>query len=244
MTNQLFEHVPKVYRPENIKFRDGNPYLSIILGQMALELLLKNVGSAEQPIWIAWFDPRESQVQKAGTEALVQILDEMGHLGLAITPYSSKSGPMIEEACFEVKLPLITLHGGKDEQALKEQVGERGKVYGYYPITSQDKPKFMAFDSFAQAQILKTIQSGKQIGIIDDVYSSGATIKATLAGLKEIMGDHYDDTLIEVVTVAREGVIHNGDPLPDLDLDQPLTFEVFIPEVIGDLNENIQRKAS
>jgi len=244
MTNQLFEHLPKIYRPEDIKFRDGNPYLSIILGQMALELMLKNVGSEEQPIWIAWFDPRESQVQKAGTEALIQMLDDMGHLGLAITPYSSKSGPMIEEACREVKLPLLTLRGGKDEALLKEQAGEAGRVYGYYPITSQAKPKFMAFDAYAQQQILKTIRSGQQIGIIDDVYSSGATIKAALVGLKEIMGDHYNDTLIEVITVAREGVIHNGDPLPSIDLDQPLTFEVFIPELVGDLNENIQRKAS
>lgn len=244
MTNQFFEHVPKIYRPEDIKFRDGNPYLSIILGQMALELILKNVGSQESPIWIAWFDPRESQIKNAGTESLIQMLDNMGHLGLAITPYSSKSGPMIADACREVRLPLITLKGGKDEATLKEQVGKAGKVYGYYPITSHDQPKFMAFDTYSQQLILKTIRNGQQIGIIDDVYSSGATIKAALEGLKEIIGDHYNDALIEVVTVAREGVIHNGDPLPDLDLDQPLTFDIFIPEVVGDLSENIQRKAS
>jgi hypothetical protein len=244
MINLPFEHVPKIYRPEDVKFRDGNPYLSIILGQMALELVLKNVGSQEKPIWIAWFDPREVEVQKAGTEALIQILDDMGHLGLAITPFSSKSGPMIQEACREVNLPLLTLKGGKDEAVLKEQVGNNGRVYGYYPITSPDSPKYMAFDEQARQVILRTIKNGQQIGIIDDVYSSGATIKATLIGLKEILGDYYDDTLIEVVTVAREGVIHNGDPLPDLDLDQPLTFEVFIPEVVGDLEESVQRKAS
>lgn len=243
MTDTSFEHVPKIYRPEDIKFRDGNPYLSIILGQMALELALKNVGSQEKPIWIAWFDPREAQVQKAGTEALIQILDDMGHLGLAITPFSSKSGPMIEEACHEVKLPLLTLKGGKDEAVLKEQVGANGRVYGYYPITSPENPKFMAFDERARQLILKTVENGQQIGIIDDVYSSGATIKATLAGLKEILGDLYDDTLIEVVTVAREGVIQNGDPLPDVNLDQPLTFEVFIPEVVGDLDSAITKLA-
>ncbi len=241
MTNPLFEHVPKIYRPEDIKFRDGNPYLSIILGQMAIELVLKNVGSEEKPIWIAWFDPREAQVQKAGTEALIQMLDEMGHLGLAITPFSSKSGPMIEEACREVKLPLLTLKGGKDEDLLREEVGENGRIYGYYPITSPDNPKYMAFDEQSRQLILKTVKNGQQIGIIDDVYSSGATIKATLIGLREILGDLYDDTLIEVVTVAREGIIHNGESLPDLDLDQPLTFEVFIPEVIGDLQTAISK---
>lgn len=241
MTNLPFEHLPKIYRPEDIKFRDGNPYLSIILGQMALELVLKNVGSQEKPIWIAWFDPRESEVQKAGTEALIQILDDMGHLGLAITPYSSKSGPMIEEACREVKLPLLTLKGGKDETALREEVGQKGSVYGYYPITSPENPKYMAFDQEARQRILKTVKSGQQIGIIDDVYSSGATIKATLIGLREILGELYEDTLIEVVTVAREGVIHNGEPLPDHDLDQPLTFEVFIPEVVGDLETAIAK---
>lgn len=241
MTNPLFEHVPKIYRPEDIKFRDGNPYLSIILGQMAIELVLKNVGSDEKPIWIAWFDPREVQVQKAGTEALIQMLDEMGYLGLAITPFSSKSGPMIEAACREVKLPLLTLKGGKDEDMLREEVGENGRVYGYYPITSPENPKYMAFDEQSRQLILKTVKNGQQIGIIDDVYSSGATIKATLIGLREILGDLYDDTLIEVVTVAREGVIHNGESLPNLDLDQPLTFEVFIPEVTGDLQTAISK---
>lgn len=230
MSSPLLEHQPKVYRPEDIKFKDGNPYLSIILGQMVLELALKNVGSNEKPIWIAWFDPREKTVRQAGTQALIDILDEMGHVGLALTPHSSKSGPMIAEACAEVELPLLTLPGSRDLDELKQQAGESAKIYSYHPITSLDQPKHMAFSEQIRRAILVTARYGDQIAIIDDVYSSGATIKAMLAGLKEILGELYNDTLVEVVTVAREGVIENGADLPDLDLEQPLTFDVFIPE--------------
>lgn len=239
MISKPFEHQPTIYRPEDIKFRDGNPYLSIILGQMVLELALKNVGSHESPIWIAWFDPREAEVQKAGTQALITILDDMGNVGLAITPFSSKSGLMIAEACQEVDLPLLTLNGSKDLAALEQQAGDGAKIYSYNPVTSLETPKYMAFSEEAIFRIKNTISHGGQIAVIDDVYSTGATVKAALAGLKEILGKDYDDTLIEIVTVAREGVIHNGDDLPALDLDQPLTFEVFIPEVIGDLNAAI-----
>lgn len=243
MKSHLFDFEPRIYRPEDIKFKNGNPYLSIILGQMALELAIKNVGSLESPIWIAWFDPREAEAQRAGTQSLVNILDEMGHAGLAITPFSSKSGLMIAEACREVNLPLLMLEGSRDLAEIREKVGEKEKVYDYHPITSQEKPKYLAFGKKIRQEIFRTIRQGRQIVLIDDVYSSGATIKAVLLGLKDILGDLYQDTLVEVVTVAREGVIKNGEPLPNIDLDQPLTFEVFIPEIIGDLKSNIEKIA-
>lgn len=241
MTKAVFEHQPKIYRPEDIKFRGEDPYLDIVLGQMAIELALKNVGSVEKPIWIAWFDPKEAEIKQAGKQALIDILDEMGHLGLALTPFSSKSLPMIYEACAEVNLPILTLAGSRDQIEVAAQVGDQGQVYSYFPITSPDQPKYLGFDDKTIRAILKTIENGKQISIIDDVYSSGATIKAVLEGIKTILGSRYDDTLIEVVTVAREGVIENGDDLPPLNLGQPLTFEVFIPEVVGDLRTAVDK---
>ncbi|MDH5532811.1 MAG: hypothetical protein OEX81_00090 [Candidatus Pacebacteria bacterium] len=241
MSKQSLEHQATIYRPEDIQFRDDQPYLEIILGQMVLELALKNVGSDEEPVWIAWFDPREEEVKNAGTSALIEMLGKLDNVALAITPFSSKSMPMITEACDEVELPLLDLLGSRDFDEIKAQTHLEDRIYVYNPITSPDKPKYMAFGRQIEKHIKSAIKAGEKIVIIDNVYSTGATIKAILGGLKDILGRSYDPNLIEVVTVAREGVIHNGDGVPPVDMEPNLMYDVFIPEVIGNLNEAIDK---
>lgn len=237
---QPLEYKPKIYKPEDIRFRDEEPYLEILLGQMALELVLKNVGSATEPIWIAWFDPREKEVQEAGTKALVEMLNEIKDISLALTPYSSKSGPMIKEACGLLNLPLLTLQGSYDKNKLKQDHNSQ-HIYVYHPITSLSNPKYMAFGKETRDYVLSVLRMGKKLVIIDDVYSSGNTVKTILLGLKDILGEElYDNAQIEVVTVAREGVIKNNEQISEIDLDKSLTFDVYIPEIIGDLNKAIE----
>jgi hypothetical protein len=243
MSQSVIEHQPKIYRPEHIKFRDNQPYLEIILGQMVLELALKNVGSDEEPIWIAWFDPREEEVGEAGSNALVEMLGKLDNVALALTPFSSKSMPMIKAACDEVKLPLLNLIGSRSFEDLKTQTDVDDRIYAYNPITSPDKPKYLAFGVQTEKHIRSAIRAGEKIVIIDDVYSSGATVKAILGGLQDILEDEYNPDLIEVVTVAREGVLHNGDPVPSVDMEPNLLYDVFIPEIIGDLNSAINHQA-
>lgn len=242
MSQLATEHQVKVYRPEDIGFRDGTPFLEITLGQIVLELALKNVGSEEEPVWIAWFDPRVEEVRNAGVSALVEMLSKIDDVVLALTPFSFKSGPMINDACKELNLPILTLQGSHDLEELKSQVGGDEKIYGYHPITSQNKPKYLAFGKEVRNYIASIIKLGKKIVIVDDVYSSGNTIKTILLGLKDILGsDLYAQAQIEVVTVAREGVIHNGAEVPLIDIDQDLIYDVYIPEVIGDLNAAVNK---
>lgn len=237
------EHTPKVYRPEDIKYREDQPYLEIILGKMVLELLLKNVGSDEEPVWIAWFDPREEETKTAGTSALVEMLNKLDKVALAITPFSSKSIPMIRQACIDTELPLFDLIGSRDFTEISELTDRDYRIYAYNPITSPEKPKYLAFAHKVEKHILTAVKRGEKIVIIDDVYSSGATVRAILDGLKDILGDLYDPSMIEVVTVAREGVLQNGEPVPEVGMEPNLLYDVFIPEVIGDLNAAISHKA-
>lgn len=238
----IAEHTSKVYRPEDIKYHGEEPYLEIILGQMVLELALKNVGSDEKPVWIAWFDPKEEEVKTAGTRALVEMLSKLDNVAIAITPFSTKSIPMIREACVEVELPLFNLIGSHDFNGIRDLTEDGDQIYTYNPITSQDKPKYLAFGQAVTTHIKTAIRSGEKVVIIDDVYSSGETVKAILGGMQDILGDDYDPSLIEVVTVAREGVLHNGDLVPPVDMEPNLLYDVFIPEIIGDLNSAINRK--
>ncbi|NCN87433.1 MAG: hypothetical protein GW941_00905 [Candidatus Pacebacteria bacterium] len=236
MSNGHIEHKPKIYRAEDIKYHGDEPYLEIILGQMVIQLLLKNVGSNQEPIWIAWFDPLEEKIKMAGSQALVEILDKLTNVSLAITPFSSKSIPMIVKACEKIELPLLDLVGSTDFDHIKAQTCQEDLIYAYFPITSQDKAKYLAFGEETVKHIQRVIRSGQGIVIIDDVYSSGATIKAILDGLKDILGEElFKIADIEVVTVAREGILRNGEPVPEIDMEKNLTYAVFIPEIIGDL---------
>jgi len=240
MQHTPIEHLPKIYRPEDIKFRGEQPYLEIILGQMVIELALKNVGSDTQPIWIAWFDPREEEVKQAGTSALVTMLVKLDNVSLALTPFSTKSMPMIRRACLEVELPLLELIGSKDFKEIKEQTDSGDSIYSYNPITSPEKPKYLAFGQQVEKDIKATIRRRGKIVIIDDAYSTGSTVKVILRGLEDILGNLYDPKLIEVVTVAREGVLRNGEEVPVINMQQNLLYDVFIPEINGDLNSAIK----
>lgn len=240
MTQKILEHQPTIYRPEDIQYHGEEPYLEIILGQMVLELVLKNVGSDTEPIWIAWFDPMEEKTKKAGTSALVEMIGKLENVSFALTPSSSKSGPMITEACNQAKLPVLTLLGSKDLSELEDKVSSDQKIYSYYPITSPEKPKYMAFPENSIMHIQAAVKSGEGLAIIDDVYSTGATVKAILEGLKDILGEElYKKSKIEVISVAREGVLLNGEAVPEVEMDQNILYDVFIPEIIGDLNSAI-----
>jgi len=211
---------------------------------MVLELALKNVGNDEEPIWIAWFEPREEEIRQAGTSALKEMIgkiDNADNIALAITPFSLKSGPMITDACDDLGLPLLTLQGSKDLDELKQQVDDDEAIYSYYPVTSPDKPKHMAFGKQNRTHILAAVKRGEGIVIVDDVYSTGNTVKAILEGLKAILGELYESAQIDVVTVAREGVIHNGEEPSAINMEQDLIYDVYIPKVIGDLNAAIKK---
>jgi hypothetical protein len=138
----------------------------------------------------------------------------------------------------------LELIGGKDFAQIKDQTSPGDSVYTYNPITSPEKPKYLAFGQQVEKNIKAAVKRREKIVIIDDVYSTGSTIKAVLQGLEDILGDLYDLRLIEIVTVAREGVLKNGEEVSVIDMEPGLLYDVFIPEIIGELNSAINYQST
>lgn len=233
-----------IYYPEDIEFdeKTGNPFLKILKGQLELILWIENVNTDEEPVWIAWFDPTKEDHSEVGSKILAELLTTRKNT-IALTPASSKSEAMISSACLDQKIPLITLKGSREEQEISQLVGENGQFHDYYPITSPDKAKYMGVTLNQIEDINQSVEQGKSITLIDDVYSSGATIQEMIKLLKEILGKELSSQAnIEIITFAREGVIENGKKPEEVDLESPLIYKVYLPKIIGRLNFRDQVK--
>lgn len=165
--------------------------------------------------------------------------------GLIITPSSKKSGPMVSEAVQAAsrelgkKMQLITLYGGKDVKAVKREVrpdarpGDRGYMVSYYPITSQDEPKYLGITpDDAWTVLCEYAEKDGNVAIVDDVYSMGATMKAArkLVGSASFLKDLQPKD-IPVLVVARE--VAQGDTAP-----APGVFEaIILPVIVGQLGK-------
>lgn len=227
----------QIYYPKDIEYdkETGDHFLRIIIGQLELILWVKNVNTQEEPVYIAWFDPSREDQREVGSQVLAELLANRENT-IAITPASSKSEAMISQACSANEIPLITLKGSRDSEEISNLVGNNGRVNDYYPITSPDKPKYMGITIHQIEEIKQSIEQGQSITLVDDVYSSGATIKEMIKLLQEILGEKlFTQANIEVVTFAREGVIENDKMPEEVDLEVLLKSKVFLPKIIGEL---------
>lgn len=174
--------------------------------------------NGDVPTWIAWFEPRHQEVREIGASMMtpyIVLLDP----GITIQAWSSKSMEMIQDsvtsASQEVsrEIPLITLLGGQDETAIQnalrnESVAEEDFYLwyrDYSPITG--KHKFVGILPSMVPKIVAALKTGKNICILDDVYSSGATVETIRQLLSDVLaraGTSVAPQDIPVVTAALE----------------------------------------
>lgn len=197
---------------ERIGEYNGRNRLNITLAKTGFKLPLVHLnfpGVVEEAA-IAWFDPNPEvnpQIDEAATIAMTDMLKRIRPKVVVMTN-SSKSENFIKEAV--KKLPkgtrLIILPSGSEEEKL-EEIKERssGELLSYTPVTGTKKvmgyPKPLdgQTDYLTLEELRKLCPDGKGLAIVDDVYTTGETVKAmeTVLGLGETAEHHIAVIAIE-----------------------------------------------
>ncbi|HML23267.1 MAG TPA: hypothetical protein PKD09_16550 [Aggregatilinea sp.] len=251
----LLDRSPRqVLTKNDVRAVEGQPVLPLSANGLTAYLPLKNVNAGKQdvpPVWIAWFDPLENEAGQVGVDLIAPALTQIAP-DLTIQPASSKSEGMIAAAVqragtsLDRSIPLVTLLGGMDLDAVQaalvaEGVRESdlpGWTVSYQPITG--KIKHMAVLPSVADRMVEILERGGQVTLVDDIYSSGATVRAA----REVMGRAlarrgYDApaTLFPVVAVAQE-VEGDYDDAQRREIN--LVCDAVIPVIVGPLDDQLQ----
>jgi len=203
--------------------KDGK-YLEIELAGQKFPLELKNVGSVENSVYIAWLDthpdhpdvppglPHAAAVERANL--ILEMVQRGQEVTTIVTPNSSKSIPSIQEAVAIVSRALgkhinfIILPGGKNEDEVSKQSAIAPVMY--HNVTSPDA-KFLGITQSDIDILLENNLHGKGLLTIDDVYTSGKTDEAVQEILNRVL--HLpDDYRHPLVCIARESEYVDGYP--------------------------------
>jgi len=208
--------------------------------------------NGDAPTWIAWFEPRHQEVREIGASLMtpyIVLLDP----GITIQAWSSKSMEMIGDSVenaskkMERDIPLITLLGGVNESEIQDALRNESVASehlhlwykDYSPITG--KHKFVGVLPSMVPKIIAALKTGKSICIVDDVYSSGATVETIRQLLSEVL-DRAGITIapreIPVVTAALEVFGAYDDAQRQAN---NVWSAVVIPVLSGDLPTHPQR---
>ena len=214
----------QIYTAQDLKRKpDGSLALEVALNPKTIDLPLVNVGTEDNPAYIALLDPRVPELQKHGAKVISEYLDELG-ISLVITAPSPKSEQMILEATILAKLenePIIVLGGSEQRGSEKhilseEEVAEKAQLQSQTiwieecrPITlgPNDHSKFFALTEQMLEKIIDSIQKGERVAVVDDVFSSGATIdslKKLIA--KALLEKGVSTPTLPTIVIAREVV--------------------------------------
>ena len=235
---------PTIYTHENIVTKNGKQFLKIVLHNRDIFLPIINFGSDDKPTFIAIIDPREGVVAKNGAIELAHILKKL-HTQLILTPPSSKSEKMVEKTRMIANITnkTLVLAGGSTQRDCQKHLYSRREVIDliddgtkYWtiecrPITlAPDQPsKFFGINETMLSQIVAAIQKGEEIAIVDDVYSSGATITAIIELITRALKEQSIRVPnIPIVVVAQERPVSDIHTTNVTDEE----FEIFSPIVI------------
>lgn len=228
---------------------DGQPVLPLSANGLTAYLPLKNVNQGRQdapPVWIAWFDPLVHEAGQVGVDLIAPTLTHLAP-DLAIQPASSKSEGMIAaavrrtEAALERRIPLVTLVGGTDLDAVQADLVAGGVceadlpgwIVSYQPITG--KTKHMAVLPGVVERLVEILARGGRVTLVDDIYSSGATVRAAREVMQRALARRgYDVALAQlpVVAVAQEV---EGDYDDAQRREAGLLCDAVIPVIVGPL---------
>ncbi|MBT4123841.1 MAG: hypothetical protein HN981_03265 [Candidatus Pacebacteria bacterium] len=225
----------QIHTAENLrKNKDGSLVLEVILNSHKFDFPVVNVGSESEPAYIAILDPRIPEIQEHGAEVISGFLQELG-VSLVITAPSSKSEKMIKEATLKAgieKPPIIAVGGStqkdgekylftedevrdlasaKKEKAEELDSAKNKKIWveECRPITLApgEPSKFFALTEKMIDQIIQAVKNEETIAVVDDVYSSGATIESIQNLLKKAFEERKENLpTVPIIVVAREAV--------------------------------------
>jgi hypothetical protein len=255
MPPRIQDHPPqRILTAKDLQQRGENWFLPFGVNGRQTSLPVTRVPSSngESPTWIAWFEPRHQEVREIGSSLMtpyIVLLDP----GITIQSWSSKSmemiGDAVDTASQEInrEIPLITLLGGEDESkiqdALLRESVPKDELHLWYkdysPITG--KHKFVGILPSMVPQLIAALKTGKNICILDDVYSSGATVETIRQLLSEVLGREGITIAprdIPVVTAALEVFGEYDDTQRQA---KNVWSAVVIPVLSGDLTVPSQR---
>jgi len=242
------EQLPRVrvYGPESVS--PDKKFLTISLSNILFKVELRNVGTRDKPIYIAWLDthppdedshkgvdpllPDAAARQRASLIKMLYLANRLNPK-IVVTPDSVKSIPSIRETVkfasllLGRELPLIILPRAKDRESLARLSPEI--CVPYLNVTSPTVPKYLGITP-EDTYLLKTsCPDGEGIMMLDDVYTTGGTYEGGIGVTKEALGLTVMPT-VPLVVVATESVYDKNYPgkIP------PHVYPIIhLPEFIG-----------
>ncbi len=185
------EKIP-TFGVNNLKKIDGMQRLNVVLANtnFALPLVHINIPEANVDAAIGWFNPDpyvNPQIDEASTIIMGDMLQALDTKVVVMTN-SSKSEHLIQMAMKNLPpdTQLIILPSGKEETdgaAIRNR--SVGELTSYIPVTGT--PKVMGYpkEAISLEELRKLCPNGKGLFIVDDVYSTGETVRTmeTVLGL-------------------------------------------------------------
>lgn len=218
--------IPHAYGTLEVEERDGKDWLHIQLDGRGFLLPLVNVGSRAETHAICWLNPDPSvnpELAEAAARSMAMLLKKMKPR-LIVTPPSIKSGPFIEEASRHLgnDVQVITLIGGDSRSEVERQSGR--PAVEYIPVTrlATGEPKYLSLTAEMRRDIQRKTPNGSRLAMVDDVYSTGATIRA----MEQLLGVAGH----RIRVLARESILDPGYP-PSLASNMETVL--FLPELTG-----------
>lgn len=234
--------LPRAYGKEDIREKEGKAGLEVKLNRTPFFLEFRDVRQdaplPHQPLWIAWLDPREPQLRQAAAQEVARRLVEL-RPRVVCTPKSSKSEGFITDAVVEAgtklgyPIVLEVLDGAKTPAEAKLLYGRcsPGLAVMYHPVTSPVEPHYLGIRRDQVEDFRSLRPDPQQVIIVDDVYTTGETVRATRLITDRAMGLAEPSEFLTIV-LAHEQPYREGYPQA-----LPRRVEAFfiIPEIEGAL---------
>lgn len=200
----------EIYTASDIRQIDtGQSVIRANIADEVIDLPFHKVQTPTGIVQLAWVDAKRDEITRAGAEAIARLICEI-QPGLLVAPYSSKSGPMVENAgqianrIMGTSRSLLTLYGGKDKQKVLEDIGGDGWITEYNPVTSSIDKKYVGMAKSQGETIRQHIDNNEIIAILDDVYGTGATVNAVRNTIRMALQVEIADEQLPALVLARE----------------------------------------
>lgn len=202
------------YTAEDVVTNGDSKALKVKIG--GKELLLPALTVGDETIFI--FDPNKTEVGQAGGAALLDLLSEHSSaldvktsaIFRVLTPQSDKSTEMITNVTHklhqktnrEFRLDPYMFLKAKSRGELERKLGENALIVDYSPITR--KSSFMGISEENAMILWAEHTQGVQFLQLDDVISTGATVRAIEMLVAQVLRDSEAAASVPVFAVARE----------------------------------------